>query len=61
VSEIESRIAVQPGGEAAQQGVIDKVKNALGTADYEFVSVEVVGRGAGIVKFDSQDELRAAI
>ena len=37
------RVATQPGGEAAQQEVVQKVKDALGTAAYEFDRVEVVG------------------
>jgi preprotein translocase subunit SecF len=37
------RVATQPGGEAAQQEVVQKVKVALGTTAYEFDRVEVVG------------------
>jgi len=37
------RIATQPGGETAQQEVVAKVRAALGTADYDFRRVEVVG------------------
>ena len=36
------RIATQPGGELAQQEVVEKTRAALG-ADYEFRRVEVVG------------------
>jgi preprotein translocase subunit SecF len=36
------RVAVQPGGEAAQQGVVTKVREALGPG-YEFRNIEVVG------------------
>ena len=36
------RIKVQPGGDAAQQYAVDKVKTALG-AKYDFRSVQVVG------------------
>ena len=36
------RVAVQPGGEAAQQDVVTKVRAALGP-DYTFEDVEVVG------------------
>jgi preprotein translocase subunit SecF len=36
------RVAVQPGGEAAQQGVVTKVREALGSG-FEFRNVEVVG------------------
>ena len=36
------RIQTQPGGEAAQQGAIQKVKDALGT-DVEYRRIEVVG------------------
>src|SRR5690606_13866501 len=37
------RIATQPGGEAAQQEVVEKTRAALGSDDYEFRRVEVVG------------------
>jgi preprotein translocase subunit SecF len=37
------RIATQPGGEEAQQAVVDKVRAALGTEDYDYRRVEVVG------------------
>jgi preprotein translocase SecF subunit len=37
------RVATQKGGEAAQQQVVDKVKGALPTADYDYRRVEVVG------------------
>jgi preprotein translocase subunit SecF len=37
------RIATQPGGEAAQQGVVQKVQTVLSTADYDYRRVEVVG------------------
>jgi preprotein translocase subunit SecF len=37
------RIAAQPGGEEAQQEVVRKVQSALGTSDYEYRRVEVVG------------------
>jgi preprotein translocase SecF subunit len=37
------RIAAQPGGEEAQQEVVRKVQGALGTSDYEYRRVEVVG------------------
>jgi preprotein translocase subunit SecF/SecD/SecF fusion protein len=37
------RIAAQPGGEEAQQEVVRKVQGALGTTDYEYRRVEVVG------------------
>jgi preprotein translocase SecF subunit len=36
------RIALQPGGEEAQQQVVDKVKTALGP-DYSLENIEVVG------------------
>jgi preprotein translocase subunit SecF len=36
------RVALQEGGDAAQQAVVTKVRNALGP-DYEFRNVEVVG------------------
>jgi preprotein translocase SecF subunit len=37
------RVALQPGGDAAQQAVVDKVRETLGTEEYEFRRVEVVG------------------
>jgi preprotein translocase SecF subunit len=37
------RIAAQPGGEGAQQTVVDKVRATLGDSQYEFRRVEVVG------------------
>lgn len=37
------RIAAQPGGEGAQQTVVDKVRATLGDSRYEFRRVEVVG------------------
>ncbi len=37
------RIATQPGGETAQQDVVAKVRASLGTTDYDFRRVEVVG------------------
>jgi preprotein translocase SecF subunit len=37
------RIATQPGGEEAQQAVVEKVRAALGTTDYDYRRVEVVG------------------
>jgi preprotein translocase subunit SecF len=37
------RIAAQPGGEAEQQAVVTKVREVLGTVNYEFRRVEVVG------------------
>ncbi|MGH6926313.1 MAG: protein translocase subunit SecF [Propylenella sp.] len=37
------RVAMQPGGDAAQQVVVQKVREALGTTDYEYRRVEVVG------------------
>jgi preprotein translocase SecF subunit len=37
------RIAAQEGGEGAQQAVVDKVKASLGTTDYDYRRVEVVG------------------
>jgi preprotein translocase SecF subunit len=41
-SDVLIRVALQPGGEAAQQTVVTKVRGALG-AGYEFRNVEVVG------------------
>ncbi|HET7716337.1 MAG TPA: protein translocase subunit SecF [Bauldia sp.] len=37
------RIATQPGGEEAQQAVVEKVRNALGTENFDYRRVEVVG------------------
>jgi len=37
------RVATQPGGEAAQQQAVTKVRAALGTTDYDYRRVEVVG------------------
>jgi preprotein translocase SecF subunit len=37
------RIATQPGGEEAQQLVVERVRAALGTEDYDYRRVEVVG------------------
>jgi preprotein translocase SecF subunit len=37
------RVAAQPGGEQAQQAVVDKVRATLGMNDYDFRRVEVVG------------------
>ena len=37
------RIATQPGGEAAQQAVVSKTREALGSGEFEFRRVEVVG------------------
>lgn len=37
------RIATQPGGEEAQQAVVEKVRSALGTENYDYRRVEVVG------------------
>jgi preprotein translocase SecF subunit len=37
------RVAAQPGGEKAQQEVVDKVRGALGTTNFEYRRVEVVG------------------
>jgi preprotein translocase SecF subunit len=42
-SDVLIRIATQPGGDAAQQAVVQKVQAALGSADYEYRRVEVVG------------------
>ncbi len=41
-SDVTMRIRVQPGGDAAQQTAVDKVRGALGDA-YDFRRVEVVG------------------
>jgi preprotein translocase subunit SecF len=37
------RIATQPGGDQAQQAVVQKVQATLGSTDYEYRRVEVVG------------------
>jgi preprotein translocase SecF subunit len=37
------RVATQQGGEGAQQQVVEKVRGALGTTDYDYRRVEVVG------------------
>ena len=37
------RVALQPGGEQAQQAVVEKIHAALGASDFDFPSVEVVG------------------
>ena len=37
------RIAAQEGGEGAQQAVVEKVRGALGTENYDYRRVEVVG------------------
>jgi preprotein translocase SecF subunit len=37
------RIATQPGGDAAQQAAVQKVQAALGSTDYDYRRVEVVG------------------
>jgi preprotein translocase SecF subunit len=37
------RVAMQPGGEAAQQAVVEKVQATLGSDEYEYRRVEVVG------------------
>jgi preprotein translocase SecF subunit len=37
------RVATQPGGDAAQQAVVQKVQAALGNTEYEYRRVEVVG------------------
>jgi preprotein translocase SecF subunit len=37
------RIATQPGGETAQQAVVAKTREALGSGNYEYRRVEVVG------------------
>jgi preprotein translocase subunit SecF len=41
-NDLTMRIRVQPGGDAAQQAAVEKVKAAIGN-DYEFRRVEVVG------------------
>jgi preprotein translocase SecF subunit len=42
-SDVLIRVAMQPGGDAAQQAVVQKVQTALGSSDYEYRRVEVVG------------------
>jgi preprotein translocase subunit SecF len=42
-SDVLIRVAMQPGGDAAQQAVVQKVQTALGSADYDYRRVEVVG------------------
>jgi preprotein translocase SecF subunit len=37
------RVATQPGGDAAQQQAVQKVQAALGSTDYDYRRVEVVG------------------
>ncbi len=37
------RVAMQPGGDAAQEAVVQKVQSTLGSSDYEYRRVEVVG------------------
>jgi preprotein translocase subunit SecF len=37
------RIGMQPGGDAAQQEVVTRVRETLGTTEYEYRRVEVVG------------------
>jgi len=37
------RVAMQPGGDAAQQAVVEKVQATLGSDDYDYRRVEVVG------------------
>jgi preprotein translocase SecF subunit len=37
------RVGMQPGGDAAQQAVVTKVREALGAEDYDYRRVEVVG------------------
>jgi preprotein translocase subunit SecF len=37
------RVGMQPGGDAAQQEVVTKVRETLGAEDYEYRRVEVVG------------------
>jgi preprotein translocase subunit SecF len=41
-SDVSFRVKVQPGGDAAQEAAIDKVRQAL-NKDYDFRSVQVVG------------------
>jgi preprotein translocase SecF subunit len=42
-SDVLIRIATQPGGDEAQQQAVQKVRAALGTTDYDYRRVEVVG------------------
>ena len=42
-SDVLIRVATQPGGDAAQQAVVQKVQATLGSTDYEYRRVEVVG------------------
>jgi len=42
-SDVLIRVGMQPGGETAQQEAVTKVRGALGTDDYEYRRVEVVG------------------
>ena len=37
------RVGMQPGGDAAQQAVVTRVRETLGTTEYEYRRVEVVG------------------
>jgi preprotein translocase subunit SecF len=37
------RVGMQPGGDAAQQEVVTRVRETLGTTEYEYRRVEVVG------------------
>jgi len=37
------RVGMQPGGDAAQQEVVTRVRAALGTGDYDYRRIEVVG------------------
>ena len=41
--EVLIRVGAQPGGEPAQQAAVQKVREALGPANYDFRRVEVVG------------------
>jgi preprotein translocase SecF subunit len=42
-SDVLIRVGMQPGGDAAQQAVVEKVRATLGTSDYDYRRVEVVG------------------
>jgi preprotein translocase SecF subunit len=42
-SDVLIRVALQPGGDEAQQAVVERVRETLGTEEYEFRRVEVVG------------------
>lgn len=42
-SDVLIRIATQPGGDEAQTQAVQKVRTALGTTDYDYRRVEVVG------------------